>query len=117
MKRRLPLPSQLPGLLLAGLLLPLPAAASQLVCEAIPQLAREFLKSHVEINRLTDEGEARAIDLFIRRLDSSRSLFLEHEAQAARATLKGAFERMRAGDCARDCSSSCCCCCCCCCCC
>jgi carboxyl-terminal processing protease len=101
MRRQLPISSLLSGLLAAiALLLPLGAgAASGLTCEAIPQLAREFLKSHVETNRLTEEGEARAIDLFIRRLDSSRSLFLEKEAAEARASLKGAFERMRNGDC------------------
>ena len=84
---------------LLWLLLPAAAGARQLTCEAIPQLVREFLKHHVEINRLTAEGEARAIDLYVRRLDSSRSIFLDQEAVEARASLAGAFERMRGGDC------------------
>ena len=81
------------------LLLPSPAAAKQLTCKAIPQLAREFLKSHVEKNRLSDESEARAIELYVKRLDSSRSLFLESEAAEARKSLAGVFEQMRSGDC------------------
>ena len=101
MRRELPTSSLLAGLLAGiALLLPLGAgAADGLTCEAIPQLAREFLKNHVETNRLTDDGEARAVDLFIRRLDSSRSLFLDKEAAAARDSLKGIFEKMRNGDC------------------
>jgi carboxyl-terminal processing protease len=82
------------------LLLPLgAAAANELSCDTIPKLAREFLKHHVETNRLTPEGEARAIQLYVRRLDSSRSLFLDQEASTARKSLVGAFERMRKGDC------------------
>ncbi|MGH0028174.1 MAG: carboxy terminal-processing peptidase [Myxococcota bacterium] len=100
MRREKTVPRPLAGLLAGlALLLPLGAAGDGLTCESIPQLAREFLKGHVEKNRLTEEGEARAIDLFIRRLDSSRSLFLASEAAAARAGLAGAFDRMRKGDC------------------
>lgn len=96
--RSLPTPLALVAALL-GLLLPLAASARQLTCDAIPQLAQEFLKHHVETNRLTVEGEARAIDLYVQRLDSSRTIFLEKEAADARASLAGIFERMRRGDC------------------
>jgi carboxyl-terminal processing protease len=99
MRRHLPLVSFVRLGALVCLLAPGAAPASQLTCEAIPQLVREFLKHHVEINRLTAEGEARAIDLYVRRLDSSRSIYLDQEAAQARAALAGAFERMRSGDC------------------
>jgi len=89
----------LPWMAVLGALCPLAATAGPLTCDAIPQLARQFLKHHVETKRFTQEGEARAIDLYVRRLDSSRSMFLEGEAIAARQTLRGVLERMRNGDC------------------
>jgi carboxyl-terminal processing protease len=74
-------------------------AAADLSCERVPQLASEFLHSHVAFKRLTPELEARAISTYVKRLDASRSVFLANEVTAAEAQLGGIFERMRKGDC------------------
>jgi carboxyl-terminal processing protease len=83
---------------LLGLGLATPAYA-QLRCQTVPQLAAEYLKGHVEINALTDELEQRAIDTYVRRVDTSRTVFTDSEAAAARARLDAIFERMKKGDC------------------
>ena len=89
-------------LLVAPLLAILGAASpavAQLRCQTVPQLASEYLKGHVEVNELTDELEARAIDTYVRRVDSSRTVLTEAEAAEARKALGGVLKRMREGDC------------------
>ena len=56
----------------------LPADA-ELDCPRISQLAREFLKHHVIQSALGTEIEQRAIESYLHRLDTSRSLMLDSE--------------------------------------
>ncbi|MDH5306637.1 MAG: hypothetical protein OEW02_05605, partial [Myxococcales bacterium] len=74
-------------------------ALGQLRCENVPQWSREYLRYHVVQKSVTPEIEARTIDTYVLRLDPSRSMLLESEAEAARASLAGIFERMQESDC------------------
>ena len=75
------------------------SAEAELTCARVPQLASEFLHSHVAYKKLTPELEARAIATYVQRLDASRSVFLSGEVAAAQTSLTGIVERMRKGDC------------------
>jgi carboxyl-terminal processing protease len=79
---------------------PVPAAA-ELDCSNISQLAREFLKHHVIQSALGTEIEQRAIESYLHRLDTSRSLMLDSEVGDLRAKLTGVFESLSAGNCAQ----------------
>jgi carboxyl-terminal processing protease len=86
---------------LAGLLLalaPRPAGA-ELVCAALPDLLQAFVRNHVQKSALDAELEARTVDTYLRRLDSSRILLTVPEVEAAKASMRGVFARIRAGDC------------------
>jgi len=74
-------------------------ASAQLRCESVPRWTHEYLKYHVSQNMLSPEVERRTIEIYVQRIDPSRSLLLESEASAARAALLGIFERMQRGDC------------------
>jgi carboxyl-terminal processing protease len=78
----------------------LPAAA-ELDCPRISQLAREFLKHHVIQSALGTEIEQRAIESYLHRLDTSRSLMLDSEVGELRAKLAGVFENLQAGNCSQ----------------
>jgi carboxyl-terminal processing protease len=86
--------------LLASLSVAIPAAA-ELDCPSISQLAREFLKHHVIQSALGAEIEQRAIESYLHRLDTSRSLMLDGEVSELRAKLAGVFENLQAGNCAQ----------------
>jgi carboxyl-terminal processing protease len=77
------------------------AASAQLTCETVPRWSREYLRYHVAENALTPEIKARTIDTYVLRIDPSRSLLLQSEADAARASLAGVFEHMQKGDCSQ----------------
>ena len=85
-------PATLPLLLL--LLAPLPAAA-ELDCESLGNLTTEFVRHHVIHNNTGQEVEARAIDAYLRRLDTSRSLLLESEVEGLRSSLVGVLDHLR----------------------
>ena len=89
-------PKLLLGFALAMLAVP---ASAQLRCESVPRWTHEYLKYHVSQNMLSPEVERRTIEIYVQRIDPSRSLLLESEASAARAALLGIFERMQRGDC------------------
>jgi carboxyl-terminal processing protease len=76
-------------------------AAAELDCPSISQLAREFLKHHVIQSALGTEIEQRAIESYLHRLDTSRSLMLESEFGELRAKLAGVFENLQAGNCSQ----------------
>ncbi len=76
-------------------------AAAELDCPNITQLAREFLKHHVIQSALGTEIEQRAIESYLHRLDTSRSLMLDSEVTQLRAKLSGIFENLQAGNCAQ----------------
>ena len=85
--------------LLAALALLQQPASAELICENLPPLTRQFLNSHVSQRLLTPEIEARAIETYLERLDSSRTLLLEEEAAQVEASLVGVFQQLREGDC------------------
>ncbi len=89
--------------LLAVLLLLATAApaAAELDCPSISQLAREFLRHHVSQRALGAEIEERAIESYIRRLDTSRSLMLESEVATLHGQLAGVFENLQTGNCSQ----------------
>jgi carboxyl-terminal processing protease len=95
---RLTLPRLALGLVLIAAALP---ASAQLRCESVARWTREYLKVHVTQNTLTPEIERRAIEIYVQRIDPSRSLLLDSEAAAARDSLVGIFDRMKRGDCAQ----------------
>ena len=74
-------------------------ALEPLNCERLPQLFQEFLQKHIQFNYLNDELRARAADSYIKRLDSSKSLYLEKEADDLRLALRGVFLDIKNGDC------------------
>jgi len=87
------------ALFLAGV--PALPAGAELDCPSIGQLAREFLKHHVIQNSLGTELEQRAIESYLHRLDTSRSLMLDSEVTDLRGKLGGVFENIQAGNCSQ----------------
>jgi len=83
------------GLALAG------PAAADLQCQNISQLAREYLKHHVSLRALSGDIEDRAIETYLQRLDSSRSLLLQSDVAGMREKLGGIFGRLQKGDCSQ----------------
>ncbi len=93
---------RLGSLLAAAALAGLPApAAADLRCEQIPELLDAFLKYHVHYRRRSDEIEARAVDSYLKRLDPSRTLFLQSESDAMKGSMSDIFEEIEAGNCER----------------
>jgi carboxyl-terminal processing protease len=88
-------------LALAGLWLALAPrpAAGELVCAALPDLMREFLRSHVQHPSFGPELEARTIDTWLHRVDPTRTLLTEAEVRALGESMRGVFDRLRAGEC------------------
>lgn len=80
---------------------PLPAQAATLSCEALPNLVDAILQNHVRYHELDDALEERAIDAYVKRLDPSRTLFLEKEATDLRQSLRPIFDEIQEGKCDR----------------
>ncbi|CAG1005617.1 carboxyl-terminal processing protease [Burkholderiales bacterium] len=78
-----------------------PAWASGLSCEAIPNLVDAILQNHVRFRQLDDGLEQRAIDAYVRRLDPSRTLFLEKEVADLKQQLRPIFAEAEQGKCDR----------------
>jgi len=92
----------LPALALLAAVPALPAPArAELACEAVWQLAQNFVRFHIRERRISEEIERRTIDNYLRRIDSSASLFLAGEVDALRASLSGIFARIQKGDCSQ----------------
>ena len=87
-------------LLAAAALLAGPAGA-ELRCDMIPNLMRGYYQNHVRFNERSDEIERRTIEIYVRRLDPSRTLLLASEEEAMRASLRGVFNDLAKGDCTR----------------
>jgi hypothetical protein len=85
-------------LLLAGEARP---ASAELTCSAVPDLMKVFVRHHVQHTDLTPEVEQRTIETWLRRQDPTRSLLTTAELDAQRASLRGLFDRIKAGDCAQ----------------
>ncbi|MFP8877352.1 MAG: hypothetical protein VCB99_10705, partial [Myxococcota bacterium] len=85
--------------LLAALTLLQQPAGAELICENLQSLQRQFLNFHVSQRLLTPEIESRAIETYLERLDSSRTLLLKGEAAQIEDSLVGVFQQLREGDC------------------
>jgi len=79
--------------------LPGPAAAMQLTCERIPGLLNTFLHKHIRYRHLNDQLRERAVDAYIKRLDSSKTLYTAGEAEVLKNSLKGIFFDVGSGEC------------------
>jgi carboxyl-terminal processing protease len=88
-------------LLLLGLQLVVasPGAATSLTCEIVPKFMGAYLQNHILYHRLDREIEDRTIDTYLRRIDPSRTVLLEAEVEQIRASLRGAFEKLKDGSC------------------
>ena len=85
--------------LLLGLAASPARAAETLACGQLPQLFNEFLEKHIRFNYLNDELRTRAADSYLKRLDPSKSLYLEKETDDVRLALRGVFLDIKNGDC------------------
>ena len=75
------------------------AQAMELTCERIPGLLNTFLHKHIRFRHLNDELRERAIDAYIKRLDSSKTLYTSGEAKVLKSSLKGVFFDVGSGEC------------------
>ena len=101
------LSKRLPPLLLAPLLLLLltssgaSASKSQnsLNCSRIPELSRTLLHKHISFHYVNDELRQRIVDTYVKRLDSSKSLYLAEEIDALKLGLRGVIQKIRDDNC------------------
>jgi carboxyl-terminal processing protease len=86
---------------LALLVLAAPAARAELAltCERVPELLRTYLQKHIRYHYLNEDLRNRAVDVYLERIDPSKTLLLRDEATALRAKLISIFHEMRQGDC------------------
>ena len=74
-------------------------ARSSLSCSDLPRLMATYLQNHVLYRSVTDELRGRTAESHLRMLDSSRSLFLEKEAEELREKTAGLFSSLSLEDC------------------
>jgi carboxyl-terminal processing protease len=74
-------------------------ARSSLSCSDLPRLMATYLQNHVLYRSVTDELRARTAESHLRMLDSSRSLFLEKEAEDLRKKTADLFSALSLDDC------------------
>ena len=92
-------------LLLALLLLLSSATASAsrnenaLNCSRIPELSRTLLHKHISFHYVNDELRQRIVDTYVKRLDSSKSLYLSDEIEDLKKSLRGVIQKIRDDDC------------------
>jgi carboxyl-terminal processing protease len=99
---RWPLSIALAGLLGGFLSSAAPAAAeAELTCKVIPELVGQFLRRHVSHRRLTDEIRARTAQVYLERIDPSKTLLLQSEADAFAREIPAVFDDAAEGDCHR----------------
>jgi len=92
-----------PSLGLLLLLLPLgPAVAradSALTCDALPPLMSTFLQHHVQYHSLDDTLKGRVVESYVQRLDPSRTLLLQKDADRLTSQLRSDLDQILQGDC------------------
>ncbi|MBW1885385.1 MAG: PDZ domain-containing protein, partial [Deltaproteobacteria bacterium] len=88
------------ALLLASATFTTSAQSMELTCERIPGLLNTFLHKHIRYRHLDDGLRTRAIDSYIKRLDSSKTLYTSGEAEVLKTSLKGIFFDVGSGECA-----------------
>jgi carboxyl-terminal processing protease len=74
--------------------------AAALTCEIVPKFMGAYLQNHIRHHRLDQEIEDRTVDAYLRRIDPSRTVLLESEAEQIRGALRGAFQKVKDGSCA-----------------
>jgi carboxyl-terminal processing protease len=92
------------GASLALILLSAGSAAARedlpsLNCSRIPELSKTLLHKHISFHYVNDELRQRMIDTYVKRLDSSKSLFLQGEIAALKEKLKSVIQEIRQNDC------------------
>jgi carboxyl-terminal processing protease len=87
------------ALVLASVSCSEPAVSMELTCERIPGLLNTFLHKHISYRHLNDELRTRAIDSYIKRLDSSKTLYTAGEADVLKKSLRGIFFDVGSGEC------------------
>ena len=75
------------------------AESMELTCERIPGLLNTFLHKHISYRHLNDKLRTRAIDSYIKRLDSAKTLYTTREAAALKTSLQGIFFDVGSGEC------------------
>ena len=72
-----------------------------LTCDGIPHLLDAYFQKHISYGYLNEELRARAIDSYLKRIDPSKTLLLQSEADGLRGSLMGIFHDVYSGDCTR----------------
>jgi carboxyl-terminal processing protease len=80
---------------------PLPARATALTCEALPNLVDAILQNHVKYRKLDEGLEVRAVDAYVKRLDPSHTLLLEKDVTELKQSLRPVFTEIQEGKCDR----------------
>ena len=75
-------------------------AAKNLACGAIPNIARQMLNVHVLFRKFDNDMWVRVADIYTKRIDPSRTLFLDKEIARIRSQLIGVFGAVLRGNCA-----------------
>ncbi len=74
-------------------------AEPQLSCSRIPELSRTLLHKHISFHYVNDELRQRVVDTYVKRLDSSKSLYLAGEVEALKLKLRGVIQQIRDDNC------------------
>ncbi len=74
-------------------------SAPELSCDHTYELMKSLLKRHISYRQLDRELKERAIEVYLERLDPSKSLFLSDEVKQLRSRLMGAFFGMQNDEC------------------
>jgi carboxyl-terminal processing protease len=74
-------------------------AEPQLSCSRIPELSRKLLHKHISFHYVNDELRQRVVDTYVKRLDSSKSLYLAGEVEALKLKLRGVIQQIRDDNC------------------
>lgn len=74
-------------------------ATPELSCDHTYELLKSLLKRHISYRQLDRELKERAIEVYLERVDPSKSLFLSDEVEQIRGRLMGAFFGMQNDEC------------------
>lgn len=87
-----------------ALLILAPEAAAQessMACQAIPTLMQRFLANHVSVQKQDDALVDKVVDLYVDRLDPTRSLLTASEYDKLRKDVKALYTDVEVGKCER----------------
>lgn len=76
------------------------ASATTLQCAYVPQLFDIYLKYHYSQKSLSDELKVHVTEQYVKSLDSSKTMLLEKDVEAMKASLANVFATMKTGNCA-----------------